>query len=364
MAERKDYYAILGVTKEASQDDIKKAYRKLAIKYHPDRNPNNKEAEEKFKEIAEAYSVLSDEKKRSEYDNPSSAFNGPDFGSMNMDDILRQFGFGMDGMAHGGFDPFAGFDDMFTHSQRQQVQQKGSNIRVKVDVSLSDVLNGCHKKIRYKCLIPCDKCGGSGSNGAPQYERCPHCGGTGQLFRQEGNMQIITTCQYCHGQGKSLKNTCQKCNGNGVISSYKEVEFDIPKGVADGMQMIINGQGNAPLRNKGICGDLVVVIHEKEDKNFIRNKSDLFFELKIPVIDAIIGQEKELITIDEKTLLVKIPECVSDGHKIRVKGYGLPTYGTDKRGDMIGVVKIVMPHKITTEERNALIQIKEKYNFK
>lgn len=124
MAERKDYYAILGVTKEASQDDIKKAYRKLAIKYHPDRNPNNKEAEEKFKEIAEAYSVLSDEKKRSEYDNPSSAFNGPDFGSMNMDDILRQFGFGMDGMAHGGFDPFAGFDDMFTHSQRQQVQQK------------------------------------------------------------------------------------------------------------------------------------------------------------------------------------------------------------------------------------------------
>lgn len=369
---KKNYYDILGLTdkeRKLQGEDfkkvLKKKWRAASIKFHPDRNPGNKEAEEKFKEIAEAYSVLSDENKRKEYDNPASAFSGTDFGGMNMDDILRQFGFGGDGRAHGGFDPFADFSDFFGGGRaRQQAPQKGSSIRIRTEVSLEDILNGCHKKVRYKCLVPCPDCGGSGANGQPQYERCPHCGGTGQIFSQQGNMQIITTCPHCHGQGKSLKNACPKCGGHGIVNDYKEVEFDIPKGVSEGMQMIINGQGNAPEHNQGVCGDLIVLITEKEHKHFTRSENNLIFNLNIPVVDAILGCEREFETIDGKTLSVKLPEGVEDGHKIRIKGYGLPIYGTDKRGDMIGVVRLSIPKKITKEERKLLLQLREKENFK
>lgn len=362
MGERKDYYAILGVSKDASQSDIKKAYRKLAIKYHPDRNPNDKEAEDKFKEIAEAYSVLSDETKRKEYDNPSSSFNGPDFGGMNVDEILRQFGFGGGG-ARGGFDPFGGFGEFFGGG-RQQTVQKGSSIRIRTEVTLDEVLNGCHKKVRYNVLVPCPTCGGSGADGNPQYERCPHCGGTGQMFTQQGNMQIITTCQHCHGQGKILKNVCHQCGGRGIVNEVKEVEFDIPKGVFNGMQLVISGQGNFPEHNQGIRGDLIVLIAEKEHERYVRSENNLVFELSISVLDAILGCEKTVETIDGKTLSVKLPEGVEDGHKIRIKGYGLPIYGTEQRGDMVGVVKLSIPKKINKEERELLLQLKEKENFK
>ena len=362
MAKRKDYYKILGVNNDASQDEIKKAYRKLAIKYHPDRNPDNKEAEDKFKEIAEAYSVLSDENKRKEYDNPSSAFNGPDFGDMDMEEILRHFGFGANGMGHGGFDPFGDFFGGQDNNEQRTV--KGSSIRIRVEVTLEEVLNGCHKKIRYKCLVPCPDCNGSGANGQPQYERCPHCGGTGQIFNQRGNMQIITTCPHCHGRGQTLKNPCPKCNGNGLINGYNEVEFDIPKGVVDGMQLIINGKGNTPPHNHGVCGDLIVIITEKEHDTFIRHGNDLIFGLKVPIIDAILGCEKEVTTIEGKKLIGKIPEGVNEGYKLKIKGYGLPIYGGNQRGDMICVIRLLLPKKINSEERELLLQLQNKENFK
>jgi molecular chaperone DnaJ len=372
---KKNYYDILGLTDEERKlqgEDfkkvLKKKWRAASIKFHPDRNPGNKEAEEKFKEAAEAYSVLSDKTKRAEYDNPTSSFNysGPDFGGMNMDDILRQFGFGSDGNARGGFDPFGGFDDFFGGGRHTQRVAKGNNIRIHLSVSYEDVLNGCHKKIRYKAMIPCEECGGKGSEGEPQYERCPHCGGTGQMFRQQGHMQIITTCPHCGGQGKTLKNPCKKCGGHGIYQGLKEVEIDIPKGVSEGMQLIVEGQGNAPEHNEGVNGDLIIEIRENnKDTKFTRDENNLNFDLNISVVDAILGCEKKFNTIDGKTISAKIPNGVSDGQTIRFRGYGLPHYDNpNNRGDMIGIVKINIPKKINKEEEELLLKLKESENFK
>ena len=360
MSDRKDYYAILGVSKDATQDEIKHAYRKLAIKWHPDKNQGDKAAEEKFKDITEAYSVLGDEEKRKEYDNPASSFSydGPDFGGMDMDDILRNFGF-----SDMGFDPF----NMFNHqAKKQRVNQviKGSNIRIQIALTYKDILNGCHKKIKYKVNEQCDECNGKGYVGEPSYERCPHCGGTGQMFRQEGNMQIITTCPYCNGRGKILKNPCKKCNDTGVYKKLVETEFDIPKGVKEGMQLIIEGGGNHPGNEKGIKGDLIVQIVEKPDSVFKRFNDDLHCDLTLSVIDAILGCEKEINTIDGSKISIKIKHGIEDGNKIRVKNYGLPIYQTNRRGDMICNVHLTIPKNINEKEKELLIELQKQEHFK
>lgn len=368
MAERKDYYAILGVPKDASQTDIKKAYRKLAVKYHPDKNPGDKEAERKFKEAAEAYSVLSDEKKRKEYDNPSSTFNytGPDFGNMNMDDILRHFGFDVGGGSMGGFDPFSGMKSFFDMGRQGNAVQKGSALQVHVGVTLKEVLNGCHKKIRYKAMVPCEKCGGLGSDGDPQYSTCAHCGGSGQICRHNGPMQIITTCPHCGGQGRVLKNPCPKCGGRGIRQDMKEVELDIPKGVFEGMQFVLSGGGNAPEHNNGVNGDLIVVIMDaKEDKRFVRSGNDVRFVIDVSVVDAILGCEKKISTIDGKTLSVSVPKGVHDGSVLRLRGYGLPDYNNPNvRGDIICAVSVSIPKTVNTDEEALLLQLREKEHFK
>lgn len=362
--ERKDYYKILGVNKNATEDEIKKAYRKLAIKYHPDRNPGDKKAEEKFKEIAEAYDVLHDPDKRANYDNPQSSFQSPNFGDMNMDDILHQFGFGGDGRMRGGFDPFGGFDDFFSGGASRKAVNKGSSMRITLSLSLLEILNGCKKKIRYKCLVPCDACGGKGGDGEPQYERCQHCGGTGQVFSENGNLQIITTCPHCKGTGKILKNPCKKCGGLGVVESIKETTVDVPKGVTDGMQMVVRGEGNAPQHNQGINGDLIIVFKEKEDSKFKRLGNNLVFDLSISVIDAILGATVNIQTLEGKTLRLKVPNGSNDGKSIRLRGYGLPSYETNERGDMIAVIRINIPKNVNPEEEGLLNELRGKEHFR
>lgn len=373
--QRKDYYKILGLTEEDKklqgkefEKILKNKYRKLAIRFHPDKqqgksDKEKKEAEEKFKEVSEAYDTLMNH--RAEYDNPTSGFESPNFGGMNMDDILRQFGFGSNGTARGGFDPFGGFDSFFGGGGTpKNVRQRGGNIRVRISLSLEDVLNGCHKKIRYKCLMPCEHCHGSGAEGEPHYERCKTCGGTGQIFTQQGSMQIITTCPHCGGAGKFLSNPCKECNGRGIKPQMEEIEFDVPKGVSDGMQLFINGKGNSAEHNNGDRGALIIEFSVKQHDKFTRDENDLIFELKIPVLKAILGYESHFDTIDGKTLSAKLPQGVEDGYRVRFRGYGLPIYDTNKRGDMIGIVKLQMPKKITTEERDIISDLSNRENFK
>lgn len=353
----KDYYKILGVEKTATAEDIKKAYRREAKKWHPDLckdETKKKEYEEKFKEVAEAYSVLSDENKRKEYDNPMSGganFNFGGFGGTDFSDLFSQFGFG-------GFNPFGG------GRPKQQVV-KGQSMRIVVELTLEEIFNGVTKKIRYNHYDKCHTCGGSGKTSNSKEETCPHCGGTGSQFQQEGGWQRISTCRHCGGSGKILKNPCPSCGGDGIVMTNSEIDIEIPKGVCEGFQLALEGKGNAPKNCKGEYGDLYVLVKEKEHDKFLRDGNDLIFELEVPIIDALLGCTKEVETIDGKRLSTNIPQGVEDGTKIRFNGKGLPIYGHNGMyGNMIGVVKLVMPKSLTNEERNILNSLKEKPNFR
>lgn len=354
MAERKDYYKILGVDKNASQDDIKKAYKKLALKYHPDRNPNDKSAEAKFKEASEAYEVLGDESKRKEYDNPQSTFefhsSGPNFGGMNMDDILRHFGMG-------GF----GFN-----SQPQQ-PQRGSSIRIKVKLTLEEVLNGCTKKVKLKRYEPCAHCGGSGMTTNSRKKTCKTCGGTGMAFSQHMFMSMQQTCPTCGGKGYVIENPCPHCNGHGVVeNSSSEVQFTIPRGVENGMQIEYQGLGNAAPHGKGQNGSLIVLVEFEEHKVFEVQGRDLVCNLEVPAIDAILGCDVEIGTLSGKSIKVKIPQGTASGQVFRFKGYGLPRYGSSigNAGNMIGIVNITVPKELNETERQLLQQLKQQQHFK
>jgi molecular chaperone DnaJ len=328
------------------------------LRYHPDRQGDKsekekKEAEEKFKEVSWAYDILSNPEKKQRYD---------------------QFGITDDQQQMGGadFDPtelfkhfMGGFSDMFGGSNaRQEVKRKGTSLRVRVGITLEDCNNGCEKKIKYRCYVPCEKCNGTGADGEPSYERCKSCGGTGQNFSQVGSWQRITICNDCGGTGKKLSNPCKECNGKAVKQSERQTTISIPKGAIGGMQMVLSGQGNAPVGGKGVCGDLIVDLVEKEHNIFKRQENNIIFNLEIPVIDAILGTERQINTIDGKKLLAKIPSGVEDGYKIRFKGYGLPIYGTKSKGDMIGIVRLKIPKKINAEEAEMLNKLKESENFK
>lgn len=367
---KRDYYEVLGVEKSASADEIKKAYRKAAVKYHPDKNPGDKEAEEKFKEAAEAYDVLSNEQKRARYDQFGHAgmeggaggygggFSG---GGFTMEDIFRNFGDIFGGHFGGGFGGFGGGS-----SSRGRSVNRGSDLRVKVKLSLKEVAEGCTKKIKIAKQVACDQCGGSGAKDSHSHSTCPNCNGAGYTIETVnsffGRAQTQRVCPTCGGEGKVITSPCSKCRGEGVVRGEEVVEIRIPAGVAEGMQLSVSGKGNAARRG-GINGDLLVVIEEEKNPELVRDGSDLLHNLKIPVTTAILGGEVEVPTIDSKAR-IKIAPGTQAGKVLRLKGKGLPELNGYGRGDILAIVDVIIPTKLTSEEKKLLEKLSAQPNFK
>ena len=349
MAEKRDYYEVLGVPKNANADEIKKAYRKAAIKYHPDKNPGDKEAEEKFKEAAEAYDVLSNEEKRARYDQFGHAGVDPNMGGggfggsgMTMDDIFRQFGdiFGGFG-GFGGFSGFGGSSGGYT--------QRGSNLRIRVKVSLEDVLKGVDKTVKVRKEVRCHHCGGSGSEPGSSPETCPTCGGSGSVIRTQesifGRMQTQTVCPTCEGSGKVIKNKCKVCGGSGLEKGEEQITFHVPAGVAEGMQLTVRDKGNAG-ENGAPSGDLLVLFEEEKDPNFIRNGEDIIYPLLLPLSTVILGGKVEVPTLEGKVRLT-IDPGTQPGKILRLRNKGLPSTRGVGRGDELVSVQVHIPKNLT-----------------
>ena len=364
---KRDYYEVLGVDKSASEDEIKKAYRKIAIKYHPDRNPGNKEAEEKFKEAAEAYDVLRDPQKRQQYDQfgfdgPQGGFGGGfNGGSMNMDDIFSMFGdiFGGHG---GGFSGFGGFGGNAAAPQYQ-----GSDLRIKVKLTLQEIATGVTKKFKVHKDVTCPDCQGTGCANGEKPETCPTCHGSGYTIKSVrsmfGMMQTQAPCPTCHGEGTVIKNKCKTCGGDGIVKGDEVVEINIPAGVEDGMCVSVRGKGNAGKHN-GINGDIQVIITEEKNDTFERAGQDLYYNLVLDFATATLGGEVEIPTIDSK-MTIKIEPGTQPGKQIRLRGKGLPAvkgYGYGK-GDLIVNVTVFIPKTLTKEEKELVLKFKKCENF-
>ena len=372
MAEKRDYYEVLGVEKNANADEIKKAYRKAAIKYHPDKNPGDKEAEEKFKEAAEAYDVLSNPDKRARYDRFGHAgmsgaaggaggFGGFSGGGFSMEDIFSQFGDIFGGHFGGGFSGFGGG----AGGRRQRVN-RGGDIRIKVKLTLAEIAGGTTKKVKINKNVACDKCGGSGAEGANGYATCSTCNGAGYVMRVEnsffGRVQTQSVCPTCGGEGKVVTNPCSKCKGEGTLRQAEIVEIEIPAGVGEGMVLTVTGKGNAA-RHGGVNGDLLVVIEEEADPQLVRDGDDLIHNLNITVTTALLGGEVEVPTIDGKAK-IKIAAGTHAGKILRLRGKGLPSVNGYGRGDILVVVDITIPSKLSAQERKLVEQLGAMPSFK
>ena len=365
---KRDYYEVLGVAKTASEDEIKKAYRKIAIKYHPDRNPGDKEAEEKFKEAAEAYDVLHDPQKRQQYD--QFGFNGPmggggfgGFGgaSMNMDDIFSMFGDIFGGHGFSGFGGGGG--------RGRQQQMRGGDLRLKVRLTLEEINKGVTKKFKVRKDIACSHCHGSGAEGNSGKEACPTCHGSGVITHTTqsifGMMQTQGVCPSCHGAGEVIKHKCHECGGLGVVKGEEVVEINIPAGVAEGMVINVPGKGNAG-PNNGINGDIQVFVEEEENNTFVRDGNDLIYNLLLDFPTAALGGEVEIPTIEGTKLKVKVENGTQPGKTLRLRGKGLPVvqgYGSG-RGDLVVNISVYVPKTLSREEKQALESFKDSDNFK
>ena len=367
MAEKRDYYEVLGVEKNASADEIKKAYRKKAIQYHPDKNPGDKAAEEKFKEAAEAYEVLSDPQKRQRYDQFGHAgmggaggFSG---GGMSMEDIFSHFG---DIFGGAGFD----LGDLFGGGGRSRGPRvrRGSDMRVKVRLTLEEIATGCEKKIKVRKQVKCKSCNGTGSEDG-RTETCPTCKGTGRTVRQQrgifGMMQVQAECETCHGEGQIIKNKCPKCNGEGVVRDEEIITINIPAGVAAGMQLTMQGKGNAAPHG-GIAGDLLILIEEEQHKDFIRQDSDLIYNLLLDMPTAILGGQIQIPTLSGEARITITPGT-QPGKVLRMRGKGLPridqygrTYGT---GDLLINVGVYIPERLSKDERKLIEKLQDSPNI-
>lgn len=369
---KRDYYEVLGVGKSATDDEIKKAYRKAAIKFHPDKNPGDKEAEEKFKEAAEAYDVLSNPDKRARYDrfghsaNASSASGGgaggyggfEGFGGgFSMDDIFERFGNIFGGHFGGGFGGGG--------SRRSSVS-RGSDLRIKVTLTLEEVVKGVTKKLKISKDLTCDQCSGTGAKDENSYKTCPTCNGSGAVVREVntifGRQQVQTVCPTCEGRGKIVTEKCSKCNGSGVTRGEEVVEVRIPAGVAAGMQLSVAGKGNAA-RGGGENGDLIVVIDEQRDAELLRDGNDLLFNLNLNVADAILGCSVEVPTVGGRAK-IKITPGTEAGRVLRLKGKGVPDVNGYGVGDLLVVIDIYVPTNVSAEERRALETLQKSENFK
>lgn len=359
---KRDFYEILGVTKSASDDEIKKAYRKLAIKYHPDKNPDDKTAEEKFKEAAEAYEVLSSPEKRQRYNQyghagvggASSGGGGHYGGGMNMDDIFSQFGDIFGGGGFGGGRSSGGGRRVM----------RGSNLRVKVKLNLQEIAKGVEKKLKVNKFVSCGTCKGSGAKNG-QYDTCKLCGGSGVQVRTQqtflGAMQTQTTCSGCNGEGKTVKDKCNTCHGDGIVRAEEVISINIPAGVAEGMQLSVGGKGNAAPRG-GINGDLLVLIEEEEHPELKRDGSNLFYDSYVNFADAALGTSIEIPTVDAK-VKIKIEPGTQSGKVLRLKGKGLPDVNSYGTGDLLVNINVWTPQALSAEEKKALETLRASKNF-
>ncbi|RXK82837.1 molecular chaperone DnaJ [Filimonas effusa] len=370
---KRDFYEILGVSKTAAADEIKKAYRKVAMQYHPDRNPGDKEAEEKFKEAAEAYEILSDADKRAKYDRfghnafgPGAAGGGAYGGAgMNMDDIFSQFGdiFG-DDMFGSFFGGGGGRRGGGGGGRARGV--RGSNLRVKIKLNYEEMANGVSKTIKVKKYVNCNTCGGSGAKDKGSVQTCGTCGGSGQVRRVTntflGQMQTVTTCPACNGEGSTITAKCGSCKGEGRVYGEEMVTLDIPAGVQEGMQLSLSGKGNAGERG-GMPGDLIILIEEEAHKELQRDGLNVAYDLYLSFPDAVFGTQVEVPTIDGRAK-IKIPAGTQSGKIFRLKGKGFPDVNSSyTRGDQLIHVNIWTPQNVTAEEKDMLEKLSGSSNF-
>lgn len=364
---KRDYYEVLGVGKQASADEIKKAYRKIAMQHHPDRNPGDKAAEDKFKEAAEAYEVLSSPDKKAQYDRFGHSMGNAGrqgggggqggFGGMNMDDIFSNFGdiFG-DGFGGGGG----------RGGRRQGGGTRGANLRVKLKMNFSEIAHGANKKIKVKKYVSCQPCGGNGAKDKSSIKTCGTCGGSGQVRRVQntflGQMQTVTTCPTCNGDGTSISAKCTSCKGEGRVYGEETISLDIPAGVQDGMQLSMSGNGNMGERG-GPAGDLLILIEEEKHPQLMRRDLDVIFPLFVTFPDVVLGTQVEVPTIDGRAK-IKIPAGTQSGKIFRLKGKGFPAFQSYEKGDQLVEINTWSPQTLTKEEREMLEKLQNSPNFK
>ncbi len=344
---KRDYYEILGVTRTSTEVEIKRAYRALAVQYHPDKNPDNPEAEEKFKEAAEAYAVLSDAQKRAAYDRfghqgVGAGSAGFDPGFSNIEDIFDIFGFG----------------DMFgQQGRRRTTVQRGSDLRYDLEISLEHAATGKDEKLRIPRLEKCGECDGSGAEKGTTADTCVTCAGSGQTRYSQGFFSVMRTCANCQGQGKVIKTPCKKCRGAGRVEKEKTIEIKIPAGVETGSRLRVTGEGEAGV-NGGPSGDLFIVIHVAANDNFERQGADLYSAVPITFAQAALGAEITVKTLDGEEEL-KVPAGTQTGTIFRIKGHGMPNLGGRGKGDLFVAVTLVTPKTLTKEQRKLLEQLAE-----
>ena len=354
MADKRDYYEVLGISKNASEDEIKRAYRSLAKKYHPDMNPGDAEAEARFKEVNEAYDVLSDSDKRAKYDR---------FGHDAFDPASG-------GGGYGGFGGFGGadfdFGDIFSSffgggggssRSRANAPQEGDDVGTRVSISFEEAAFGCKKEVSFARIESCPDCGGSGAQGSSDVEKCPECHGLGRVtVRQQtmlGYMQTQRTCQRCAGRGKIIKNPCKNCNGKGRIRINKKLEVNIPSGIDDGQNIILRGQGSAGL-NGGPSGNLIIEIRVREDKIFRREGNNVYCEVPISFAEATLGAEIDVPVLGGGSEKFRIPEGTQSGSEFTLRGKGIPDINTKRKGDMIITVAVETPRTLSSKQKELL----------
>jgi molecular chaperone DnaJ len=345
---KRDYYEILSVSRTATDVEIKKAYRSLAVQYHPDKNPGNAEAEEKFKEAAEAYAILSDPQKRAAYDRfghqgVGAGSPGFDPGFSNIEDIFDIFGFG---------DMFGG-----QGRGRRTSVQRGSDLRYDLEITLEDAASGKDEKLRIPRLEKCDECSGSGAEKGTTAETCITCGGSGQTRYSQGFFSVMRTCSTCHGRGQVIKTPCKKCRGEGRIEKEKTIEIKIPAGVETGSRLRVTGEGESGM-NGGPSGDLFIVIHVADHENFERQGANLYSAVPITFAQAALGADIKVKTLDGEEDL-KVPAGTQTGTVFRVKGKGMPNLAARGHGDLFVAVTLVTPKTLTKEQRKLLEQLAE-----